>query len=181
MESVCRSCLWSLLLIAQLALPARAIDLLPFDYVPAPAGTSALLGYYIHGTRDSLHLDGTGNVANSGLDSHVFAARLTHWEVFGDTPVAAQLILPFGSLEDGRIGGGRLNAPSGLFDPTLTLAFWPVSDPDNGRWLAVANPLDGQGLASYALTQEGTLYVSQTPLGLTPGCTIPDSAQPLED
>ena len=130
-----------MLALGHLALPARAIDLLPFDYIPAPAGTSALLGYYLAGSRDELHLEGTGEVANSGLDSDIFALRLTHWEQFGDIPVAAQLILPFGSLSDGRIGGGRLNAPSGLFDPTLTLAFWPLSDPANGRWIAVANYL----------------------------------------
>jgi hypothetical protein len=130
-----------MLLTGLLPFPARAVDLLPFDYIPAPAGTSALLGYYVNGSSDSLDLDGTGKVANSALDSHIFVARLTHWEMFGETPVAAQLILPFGGLEDGRLSGGPLNAPSGLFDPSLTLGFWPLNDPKNGRWIAVANYL----------------------------------------
>lgn len=121
--------------------PAAAIDLLPFDYVPAPPGTTALLGYYIYGERDRLDLDGAGRVPGSGLDTHILAARLTHWNEIAGVPVAAQLILPWGDFRNGRIGGAALNEPTGFFDPTLTLAFWPLSQPEKKRWIAVANYL----------------------------------------
>lgn len=128
-------------ILAILAPSAQAIDLLPFDYVPAPPGTSALLGYYLYGERNRFDTASGASVPGSGLDTHVFAARLTHWEAVAGVPVAAQLIIPYGVFENGRIGAARLNEPSGFFDPTLTLAFWPLSQPDERRWLAVANYL----------------------------------------
>ncbi len=127
--------------LAALAGPARAIDLLPFDYVPAPAGTTALLGYYLYGDRGRFDSSGFGKVPNSGVETHIAAARLTHWNEIAGVPVAAQLILPWGDFRNGRIGGAALNEPTGFFDPTLTLAFWPLSQPEERRWIAVANYL----------------------------------------
>jgi hypothetical protein len=117
------------------AFPARAIDLLPFDYVPAPAGTNAVLGYYLHGQRNRFDSANGTRIPNSELDSHIFAARFTRWDEIRGTPVGAQIILPYGALENGRLGGTRLNEPSGLFDPTLTLGFGQLTNPSNdGSW-----------------------------------------------
>jgi hypothetical protein len=122
--------------------PASAIDLLPFDYVPAPPGSTALLGYYLYGTRDSFETtDGRRLERDTGLDTHIAAARLTHWNEIAGTPVAAQLILPYGVARNGEIGGLRLDETDGFFDPTLTLAFWPISNHETGTHLAVANYL----------------------------------------
>ena len=122
------------------AAPATAIDYLPFDYVAAPPGTNVLLGYYLFGTRSSLNNTIAGDFRdNTRLDSHIGAFRLTHYEAIADYPVALQLIVPFGSLNEGRIAGGALNEPAGMFDPLLTLAFWPISQPQQKRWLAIAS------------------------------------------
>lgn len=138
----CRRKPWIALVVSMLlaAMPARAIDLLPFDYIPAPPGTNALLGYYIYGTRSSFDSTLTGKASNNtGLDSHIGATRLTHYdEVFGQ-PAAIQLIVPFGAFYDGRINGFRLNRPEGMFDPILTLAFWPLAQPKAQRWITIGS------------------------------------------
>lgn len=137
-----RRAMASLVALMSGTLPATAIDLLPFDYVPAPAGTTAFLGYYIFGSRSSFDSTLAGRFDDdTGLDTHVFAARVTHWEQIRGVPVAAQVIVPYGVARNGRIAGARLAEPSGFFDPTLTLAFWPIAQPEQRRWLAVANYL----------------------------------------
>lgn len=132
---------WALIVSMLLAAtPAKAIDLLPFDYIPAPPGTNVLLGYYIYGTRSSFDSTLTGRVdTNTGLDTHIGAVRLTHYEQVFDHPAAIQLIVPFGAFYDGRINGFALNQPEGMFDPILTLAFWPIAQPKAQRWLTIGS------------------------------------------
>src|SRR5690349_12132578 len=98
-----------------LAVPAWAIDYLPFDYTPAPPGTNVALGYYLFGTRSSLDNTVAGTFRdNTSLQSHIGAVRLTRYEELLGHPVAVQAILPFGGLTDGKIAGATLNEPSGM-------------------------------------------------------------------
>jgi hypothetical protein len=119
---------------------ARAIDLLPFDYVSVPAGTTAVLGYYLFGTRSSLNSTIAGDFSSgTGLDTHIGAVRITRYGELFEHPAAMQLIVVGGALSDGRVAGAPLAEPTGFADPLLTLAFWPISDPKARRWLAIAN------------------------------------------
>jgi len=156
-----------------LAAGAAAIDYLPFDYVPAPAGTNAVLGYYLFGTRSSFHSTLTGTTdEGTRLQSHIGAVRMTRYEELLGQPAAVQVILPFGALTEGRIAGFDLNEPVGMFDPLLTLAFWPINQPQARRWLAIASytsfPL-GQYTPGQALNLGGNRFQHDLQVGLIQG------------
>jgi hypothetical protein len=155
------------------AVPARAIDYLPFDYVAAPPGTNVLLGYYLFGTRSSLNNTIAGDFRdNTRLDSHIGAFRLTRYEEVLGHPVAVQLIVPFGTLTEGRIAGAALNEPAGVSDPLVTLAFWPISQPAQKRWLAIASyttfPV-GEYRPGQALNLGGNRFQNDLQIGFIQG------------
>src|SRR5438132_2955822 len=84
------------------AAPCRAVDYQPFDWVPAPRGVGILMGYYQFATHGELTNTITGAVKDSHLDSHIGIARYLYYnEAFGH-PFVLDLILPFGTLTDGR-------------------------------------------------------------------------------
>jgi len=96
------------------ATPCRAVDYQPFDWVPAPPGAGILMGYYQFATHSELTNTITGAVKNSHLDSHIGIARYLYYnEAFG-LPFVLDLIVPFGALTDGRIGGNPAGTASGI-------------------------------------------------------------------
>src|SRR5262249_31028584 len=135
--------------------------------------TDAILGYYIYGTRSSLNSTLTGTTReNTSLDTHILATRLTHYEAWHDVPVAAQLIIPAGSYTNGKINGFALNEPTGLIDPIITLAFWPISQPEAKRWLAVASYTSfpvGSYSPGKALNTGGNRFQNDLQIGFTQG------------
>ena len=121
------------------ATPCRAVDYQPFDWVPAPPGASILMGYYQFSTRSELTNTITGAVKNSHLDSHIGIGRYLYYnEAFGH-PFVLDLIVPFGALTDGRIGGNPAGSASGLGDPTVSVGVWLINQPAHGRWLSAAS------------------------------------------
>lgn len=152
---------------------AGAIDLLPFDYRPPPPGTNAFLAYYIHSSAEEFE-PASGDTIEQGtsLDAHIAAFRLTRWEEIAGVPVAGQVILPFATVDNARLGGAQLNEPSGLLDPTLAAAFWPISQPEKKRWLAVANFLTfplGNFDRGEAVTLGENRWRNDLQIGLTQG------------
>jgi Putative MetA-pathway of phenol degradation len=121
------------------ATPCRAVDYQPFDWVPAPRGTSILMGYYQFATHGDLTNTITGAVGNSHLDSHIGIARYLYYnEAFG-VPFVLDLILPFGALTDGKIGGNPIGSSSGIADPAVSVGAWLVNQPAHGRYLSAAS------------------------------------------
>ena len=121
------------------ATPCRAVDYQPFDWVPAPRGASILMGYYQFGTRSELTNTITGAVKNSHRDSHIGIARYLYYnEAFG-LPFVLDLIVPFGALTDGRIGGNPAGTASGIADPTVSVGAWLINQPEHGRYLSAAS------------------------------------------
>lgn len=159
--------------LATLPSAGHGIDLLPFDYVPAPPGTNALLAYYIHSSAERFEPASDNGIDDeTELDAHIGAFRLTRWEEIAGVPVAGQLILPFATLENAKLGGNRLNEPSGFLDPTVTTAFWPINKPEQKRWLAVANYLSlplGDHSRGEALTLGENRWRNDLQVGLVQG------------
>src|SRR5438128_5382162 len=121
------------------ATPARAVDCQPFDWVPAPRGTIVLMGYYQFATHGELTNTIAGAVKDSHLDSHIGIARYLYYnEAFG-LPFVLDLIVPFGALTDGRIGGNPAGSASGIADPTVSVGAWLINQPEHGRWLSAAS------------------------------------------
>ncbi len=121
------------------ATPCRAVDYQPFDWVPAPPGAGILMGYYQFATHRELTNRITGAVKDSHLDSHIGIARYLYYnEAFGH-PFVLDLIVPFGGLTDGRIGGNPAGTASGIADPTVSVGAWLINQPEHGRYLSAAS------------------------------------------
>jgi hypothetical protein len=119
--------------------PCRAADYQPFDWVPAPPGTGILMGYYQLATHSELTNTIAGAVKNSHLDSHIGIARYLYYnEAFGH-PFVLDLIVPFGALTDGRIGGNPAGTASGIADPIVSVGAWLINQPEHGRYLSAAS------------------------------------------
>jgi len=121
------------------ATPCRAVDYQPFDWVPAPPGAGILMGYYQFATHRELTNRITGAVKDSHLDSHIGIARYLYYnEAFGH-PFVLDLIVLFGALTDGRLGGNPAGTASGIGDPTVSVGAWLINQPEHGRWLSAAS------------------------------------------
>src|SRR2546422_11186925 len=121
------------------ATPSRAVDYQPFDWVPAPRGTSVLMGYYQFATHGELTNTIAGAVKDSHLDSHIGIARYLYYDEAVGHPFVLDLIVPFGALTDGRIGGNPAGSASGIADPTVSVGVWLINQPEHGRYLSAAS------------------------------------------
>jgi Putative MetA-pathway of phenol degradation len=116
-----------------------AIDYQPFDWVWLPPGTNVMMGYYEYGEHDEFNNTITGT-ANAHLDSDVGIARYLHYgDLFYGHHWDVNIVVPFGSLNEGRIDSYRLNHASGIGDPIVTAGMWFISQPEQKRWLSAAD------------------------------------------
>lgn len=111
--------------------PVRALDVDAGDYTALPPGTDAFLLYGNYAQRNSINVVGTGTI-NQGfqLDSAVGIARFVHWMDIGGITVDPQVLIPFGSLYNGRLAGSRVPSSSGFANPILAATAWLVNKPD---------------------------------------------------
>ena len=125
------------LLAISLSAPCRAIDYQPFDWVPLPPRSSVAMLYYQFSTRSEFDNTIAGRISKgTRLDSHVGIARYLYYQEALGVPYVLDVLLPFGTLRNGRIGGVDLGHASGLADPTLSLGFWALSQPKAKRYLS---------------------------------------------
>jgi hypothetical protein len=93
-----------------------AIDYQPFDWVPLRPGTSVAMGYYEFATYNEYDNTITGTLKkDTHLYSDIGIARYLYFDkhyIFGQ-PWVLDFILPFGTLNDGKINGHRLGNASG--------------------------------------------------------------------
>jgi hypothetical protein len=117
---------------------ARAVDLDALDLMPAPAGTNALLSYSTFTTRQSF-VTNQGQTIEDGtkLDSYIGILRYVHYADIGGFTVAPQVLLPYGRLYDGSLGGVSLNDTGGFADPIVAAPFWFVNNQQSGTSLAI--------------------------------------------
>jgi hypothetical protein len=116
----------------------RAIDYQPFDWVPLPPGTNALMGYYEFGTRSEFNNTITGTShRGTRLDSDIGLIRFIHYAdrmVFGN-PWDFNVLIPFGTLRNGEISGQHLGKR------------FRGRRPDSERGLLAPEPADAASLA----------------------------------
>lgn len=117
---------------------AWAVDLDALDLIPAPSGTNALLSYSTFTTRGSfVTRDGQTIKDDTGLDSYVGILRYVHYTDIGGLPFAPQVLLPYGRLSNGSLGGAALESASGIGDPILAAPLWLINNKDTGTTFAV--------------------------------------------
>jgi hypothetical protein len=127
----------TLVLAASMLHQAHATDDHPRDYVPLPAGTSALVSYSFYGVDDGAKIAGMNlSGSNTGLHSASETARYVHYFKALDHTVDFNLFVPFGGYWDGQIGGVKLNDKFGVFDPILASSIWLIEQ-ENGRFFAL--------------------------------------------
>lgn len=120
--------------------PAWAIDVQPRDYVYLPAGTNLALLYYDYAHRSSINFDnGPTYTRGTNLDSHIGILRYVHYSELGGLPVAAEVLVPFGSLNDGKVHGNKLESTQGFADPYFAFVVWPYQNTEQGTDIAIAS------------------------------------------
>src|SRR5260221_927092 len=121
--------------------PAGAIDYQPFDWVPLPSGTKVLSLYYEYGANNSYNIRIAATLdRDTNLDSHVGIVRYIH---YGKDPLFGKqwdwnVLVPSGSLRDGRINGQPLGNANGVSDPVASIGYFLVSEPEKKRFITFA-------------------------------------------
>jgi hypothetical protein len=105
---------------------AHAFELEPFEYAPAPPGTTALFDYIIYGDDLSYHpVGGPTYTHDTGLTEAVGIARATQFVALGPFEGLVEVLQPYGALTGARIGGTSYQDSGGLGDTTTPHA--PIS------------------------------------------------------
>jgi hypothetical protein len=119
-----------------------AIDYQPFDWVPLPPGTGVAMGYYEFATYNEYNNTITGtSKGDTHLYSDIGIARYLYYDkhyLFG-RPWVLDFILPFGTLNDGKINGYRLGNASGVGDPMVSAGYWLLNQPEHKRWISIVD------------------------------------------
>jgi hypothetical protein len=124
---ISRPAFWALWLIAAvLAAPIRAMDIAPGDYAVPPPGTTLALYYGQYSSSRGLHVDDTGYVADSALDSQMNLLRFVRYGELGGLPFAVQAIVPFGKFARARVGGIEQKTADGVGDVVLAASIFPM-------------------------------------------------------
>jgi hypothetical protein len=150
-----RYCLWTLAsaCLVQCVMPrdARAIDILPRDYLPLQSGTNLTAFYYDFIQSKQFNFAGGATLKNNtDLQANVGVYRQIYYGDIDGRAWAAQLVVPFGS-EQGQIAGNPIGNSGGLGDILVAagISFLPRPQPYNiGFVLYVSAPT-----GSYSPTQ----------------------------
>jgi len=118
--------------------PVWATELEPDEFVTAPPGTTALIGYFVYGDHDSYQPVG-GPSINHGthLDEVVGIDRAAEYFDVGGVEALVEFLQPFGTLDNARIAGARYSASTGIGDTIFAAAVWPINDKAAQRYLGV--------------------------------------------
>jgi hypothetical protein len=154
---------------------ASAQEAEPNDFVPAPPGTNAVLGYYVYG-HNSGYSPAKGNtISDASLDVNLGIARYVHWFAVGPYTAGVQVVAPFGSEGPGHIGSGpgsSLGNTFGLANTTFSAFIWPYNNPANKQYLILAgyvNPPIGSYDKTKALNVGGPGWSGEAQIGWDQG------------
>lgn len=112
---------------------ASAIEFDAGDYTPMPAGTTALLLYGQHTTRDRLYSQGNRQAINPQLNSTVGILRAVRYMEVGGLIVDSQFLLPFGRL-NAKDDIAGLGSKSSVGDLILASAIWFTKPGDKNHF-----------------------------------------------
>jgi hypothetical protein len=121
-------------------LPASAFDVEPANYIPFPAGTDLVFGYYQYFSSDRFIADNGNRVPDSEITANLGIVRDNYYDEIAGMPYCVHFILPFGSIDSARVGGEPLNTKNGVGDLITGVTLWPIhnSDPEFGTDLGVS-------------------------------------------
>jgi hypothetical protein len=132
---------------ALLSGPIMATELEPYEFVAAPPGTTALIGYLVYGDHQSYQpVDGPSITHDTHLDENVGIARAAQYFDIGSVEVLVEFLQPFGVLSNARIDGEHFSNSSGAGDTTLAASVWLMNDKAARRYL---------GLTLYLVVPDG--------------------------
>ncbi len=132
---------------ALLSGPVMATELEPYEFVAAPPGTTALIGYLVYGDHQSYQpVDGASITHDTHLDENVGIARAAQYFDIGSVEVLLEFLQPFGVLSNARIDGEHFANSSGAGDTTLAASVWLMNDKAARRYL---------GLTLYLVVPDG--------------------------
>jgi hypothetical protein len=130
-----------------------ATELEPDEFVAAPAGTTALIGYLVYGDHQSYDpVDGPSSTRGTHLDAVEGIARAAQYFDIGPVEALVEFLQPFGALSNARIDGDHLAGSSGAGDTTLAASVWPINDKAANRYL---------GLTFYLVVPDGAYQRNQ--------------------
>jgi hypothetical protein len=115
-----------------------AEDYQPLDWVPLPKDTQVLMVYYEYGHHNRYNSTLTGNTkSGTQLYSNIEIVRYLYYMGSWDLNV----VVPLGSLNDGKISGVPLGTASGVGDPILSVGGWFIQNQAKKRFLSAATYL----------------------------------------
>lgn len=115
-----------------------AIDILPRDYFPLPAGTSVTALYYDFATANQFNLANGPTLTNAThYQVNVGVFRQIYYGAIDGRSWAAQLVLPFGMI-DSEIAGQKLPQGRGVGDIAGSLAVSLLPTPEPDRNIAIS-------------------------------------------
>lgn len=124
-----------------LAAPAYAVDVNPYDWMPAPDGTRGLILYAPLAHNTSAVINGAR--LDASLDVGMLMPRYVHYFDVDGHPLALTALLPLGRLSDGALGGAGLGRSKSLVgDLTLAAGYWLYSNPKERKNLVLATYLN---------------------------------------
>jgi hypothetical protein len=116
----------------------RATELEPNEFVAAPAGTTAVLGYLVYGEHQSYRPVGGPSVSQGmNLTDVLGIARASQYFNIGKVEALVEFLQPFGAFSNAKIAGADLAGSSGAGDTTIAAAIWPVNDKAARRYLGL--------------------------------------------
>jgi hypothetical protein len=114
---------------------AKSQEIEPSDFVPAPAGTNLLLGYYYYGHGTEYNLKDGPTIKDSGVEVNIGVARYGHYFDVAGHPAGLQIYQPFGSQSGAHVDGLSLGSTFGAGDTILSGAFWPYANAANKTYV----------------------------------------------
>lgn len=116
----------------------RATELEPNEFVAAPAGTTAVLGYLVYGEHQSYQPVGGPSVSKGmNLTDVLGIARASQYFNIGKVEALVEFLQPFGAFSNAKIAGADLAGSSGAGDTTIAAAVWPINDKAARRYLGL--------------------------------------------
>ena len=113
---------------------ARAQEVEPNEFVPAPPGTNIILGYYEYQHDTSFNVAGGSTFEKkTGVEVNVAVARYVHFfpDIFGFHN-GVQVLEIFGEESAAHIAGQNIGSNFGAQNTVLSAFFWPYSNLKTG-------------------------------------------------
>jgi len=118
---------------------AHALDLAWRDATPFPEKTTVLALKSTYATSDQLRLDNRAAITQgTSLYTNIETLEINRYETLFGQPCQYGIWVPR-IQTGGKVLGRDLSGASGMADPYLEIAFWPVHRPDWGTEVVVAN------------------------------------------